>query len=135
MVDFNNESTISKPPKEVVALIIIEKIYNFLEADEDYAKKKLQGGGVSIAIPRARLRNLFLMSHALLKRGLDEPDYNGCVAVCMDVNRKDVEPDDLMEAFGHMMTVLDKVGLTKLDTKPVYNRNSIEQSNKAQGYN
>ena len=133
MVDFNNESTISKPPKEVVALILIEKIYNFLEADEDYSKKRLIGGAVSIANSRSRLRTLFLMSHDLLRRSLDKEVYSAVKLVCMDLKQK-IEPDDLLESFGHIMAVMDKVGLTKLDTKPIYNRNSIEQSNKAQGY-
>ena len=54
MVDFNNDSVISKPPKEVVALIIIEKVYNFLEADEYYCKTKLNGAEPGLAISRSR---------------------------------------------------------------------------------
>lgn len=133
MVDFNNETTIGKPPKEIVSLILIEKIYNFLEADEDYSKKTLQGAGVNLAISRARLRSLFLMGHQLLKRALSKDEFNAVSVVCIDIKTK-IEIEDIITAFSIIMRVLDSMGLIKIDTKPVYNRNSIEQSNRAQGF-
>ena len=74
------------------------------------------------------------MSHALMRKGLDKDVYEGVYSVCMDVTNKEITAEQVMNSFGHIMAQLDKVGLTKLDTKPVYNRNSIESSNKAQGY-
>jgi hypothetical protein len=133
MVDFNNEATMGKPPKEVVALIIIEKVYNFLEADEDYAKNKLRGGQVSYAIAQARLRNLFFVSHTLLKRGLKEKEFDEITQVCLNTDSALVEHDDVLECFGRIFEVLDKVGLWKIDTKPTFNRLSVEESNQAQG--
>lgn len=133
MVDFNSTETISKPPKEIVALIIIEKLYNYLEADEHYAKTRLNGAGITTSIPRARLRNLFLVCHAMLSRRLSPDEFKKVSCVCMNLEKK-VEPADLMEAFITILTVLDSLELIKLDTKPVYNRKNVEESNKAQGY-
>lgn len=133
MVDFNSEGTISKPPKEIVALIIIEKLYNFLEADEQYTKTRFQGAGLSLAVSRARLRNLFLVCNVMLKRRCDATEFNKVKKVCMDFS-KDIDVDELMDCFLIILNVLDTLGLIKLDTKPVYNRHRTEEANKQHGY-
>jgi len=133
LVDFNNDSTISRPPRDIVALIIIEKFYNYLEADEIFAKQKLGGAGGMTSIPRARLRNLFLNTHSMMKRRLKEADYNRLRTVCCELQKK-VEPEELLECFLLMHTELDSSGLLRLDTKQAYNTLDIEESNKAQGY-
>lgn len=134
MVDFNNEATMGKPPKEVVALIIIEKIYNFLEADEDFAKKTLLGGSMSYAVPQARLRNLFFVSHTLLKRSMKEKDFDDITQVCLNTKHNGVEHDDILECFGRIFEVLDDVGLWKIDTKKKFERHRVETANKEHGY-
>lgn len=133
MVDFNSEGTISKPPKEIVALIILEKLYNFLEADEHYTKTRLHGASLSLAIPRARLRNLFLVCHAMLERRLNPDQFQRVACVCMNL-KEEIEPSDLMECFIIILNVLDDLQLIKLDTKPVYARHRTEEANKHHGY-
>ena len=118
MVDFNSEGTMSKPPKEVMALIIIEKLYNFLEADESYVKTMLNGASLGLAVSRARLRSLFLVTHEMLKRRIKQPeDFQKVESCCMDLTSK-VEGKELMEAFLIILQVLDDMQLIKLDTKP-----------------
>lgn len=133
MVDFNSEGTISKPPREVVALIIIEKLYNFLEADEDYSKKNLSGAGGFISISRARLRSLFLVCHQMLERRCTKEEFTKLTDVCIDL-KTDTEIADIMDAFKIILKVLDDLQLIKLDTKPVYNRHRTEEANKHHGY-
>ena len=133
MVDFNNEGTIQRPPKDIVALIIIEKLYNYLEADEIFAKQKLGGAGGVITIPRARLRNLFLTTHSMMKRRLKLDEYNRLRNLCTDLTAT-VDPKELLECFIILHDQLDRLGLIKLDTRPVYDSTDIEASNKAQGY-
>lgn len=136
MVDFNSEGTISKPPREVVALIIIEKLYNFLEADEHHAKTLLNGASLGDAVCRARLRSLFLVCHEMLKRRCKPDDYQKVKDYCLELDSKKhkTEPGDMMEAFMIILTVLDDLQLIKLDTKPVYNRHRTEEANKQHGY-
>ena len=133
MVDFNSDGTISKPPREVVALIIIEKLYNFLEADEHFAKTLLNGASLGTAVCRSRLRNLFLVCHEMLKRRCTDADYEKVRKTCMDLEEK-VDTTEMMEAFMIILQVLDVLQLTKLDTKPVYNRHKVEEANKQHGY-
>lgn len=133
MVDFNNETTIGKPPKELVSLIIIEKLYNYLEADEDYIKKRLSGAAWPLSTCRARLRTLFLMCYPMLKRRLPPEEFEKLRKICEDP-RSPAEERDLLEAFQIISKILDTLGLTKLDDKPTFKRHRIEEANKAQGY-
>lgn len=133
MVDFNNETTIGKPPKEIVALVIIEKLYNFLEADEEYIKKRLGGAAWPLATTRARLRTLFLICYPMLKRRLAPEQYEKVRRVCEDIDYK-AEYVAVLEAFKIVSTILEALGLTKLDDKPVFNRARVEEANAAQGY-
>ena len=133
MVDFNNETTIGKPPKEIVALIILEKLYNFLEADEDYIKKRLGGAAWPVATTRARLRTLFLIAYPMLKRRLKIEEFENIRAICEDITTKATDKE-ILDSFKIISNVLDELGLTKLDDKPVFNRRRIEEANAAQGY-
>jgi hypothetical protein len=134
MVDFNSEGTMSKPPKEVMALIIIEKLYNFLEADEQYTKTMLNGASLGLAVSRARLRSLFLVTHEMLKRRIKKKeDFEKVQKVCMNLQDK-VDGEALMESFIIILQVLDDMQLIKLDTKPQYNRHRVEEANKHHGY-
>lgn len=133
MVDFDNEATMGKPPKEVVAFIIIEKVYNFLEADESYSKTLLNGTQSFLSVPRARLRNLYLVSHRLLERNLKKEELADVHSVCMNL-KQEVKQEDLLECFSTIFMVLDKVGLWKIDTKKVFDRHRVEVANKEHGY-
>ena len=133
MVDFNSEGTMSKPPKEVVALIIIEKLYNFLEADEIFTKTMLNGASLGLAVSRARLRSLYLVTHEMLNRRCKAEDQTKLKIVCMDLQHK-TDTVELMESFLIILQVLDDLQLIKLDTKPVYKRHRIEEANKQHGY-
>jgi len=133
-MDFNSEATMGKKPTEVVAMVIIEHVWNFMEADEDRAKKIMQGGAVSTAIVRARLRTLFFSSHTLLKRNMEEKDFDWLTSVCLSTDNKTFEADDILEGFGLIFQVLDKVGLWKIDTQKVYDRHRVEEANKQHGY-
>ena len=133
-MDFNNEATMGKKPTELVASIIIEKVYNFLEADEDWAKKCLQGGDVAYCIARARLRTLFFSSHTLLKRNMTDKEFEWVTSVCLSTDQNEVKSEQSLDAFGMMFQVYDKIQLWKVDTVKVYNRERVEESNKEHGY-
>lgn len=133
-MDFNSEATMGKKPAELIASIIIEKVYNFLEADEDWAKKLMQGGAVTYAISRARLRTLYFASHNLLSRNMPKKDYDWLMAVCLSTDAHEVKVEDVLEGFGLIFQVLDKVGVWKVDTQKVYERHRVEEANKAHGY-
>jgi hypothetical protein len=132
-MDFNNEGTMSKPPKDIVALIILEKLYNFIEADESYRKTRLQGASMNLAISRARFGSLYLIARELLKRKLSAEDLEKVRIVSVDLESK-ITYEDLIEAYIIILKILDQLGLVKLDTRPAYQRHRTEESNKIHGY-
>jgi len=132
-MDFNNEGTMSKPPREVMALIIIEKIYNFIEADESYRKTKLQGANMNLAVSRARFGSLYLISRELLERKLTPEDLEKVRIVSVELDKK-IEYPELIEAYIIILKILDQLGLVKLDTRPAYQRHRTEESNQIHGY-
>ena len=133
MVNFDNETTISKPPREVVALVAIEKLYNFLEADEAYTKDRMHGAAAPLATCRSRLRSLFLLAQPMLQRHLKATDYDLLRDGCLNIN-EELEADVVLDHFVKISEMLDKLELTRLDTKKKFDRQRIEESNKAQGY-
>lgn len=133
MVDFNSEGTMSKPPKEVVALIIIEKLYNFLEADETHTKTRLNGASAGNSTCRARLRNLFLITYKMLERRLKPEEFQEVCCVCMGTHPK-IEDAAIIKTYFTILGVLDDLQLTKLDTRPVFKRHMVEDANQQHGY-
>jgi hypothetical protein len=133
MVDFNNDSVSSKPPKEILNLVVIERWYNFQDSWEMYNRDKFKGVVTSLAIPRARLLSLYLVCCALLKRKLKADEYDKVVLVCTNP-QVSTTADAILDCYYLINNVLDSIELTKIDTKQTYNRLDISKSNKAQGY-
>lgn len=134
MVDFNLEGTMSKPPKEVMALIIIEKLYNFLEAEEERTKMLLNGASMSLAVSRARLRSLFLVTHEMLKRRIkNKEDFDKVSGICMNLKDK-IDDTQLIKSYLTILQVLDDMRLLRLDTKKQFDRGRVEEANKHHGY-
>ena len=133
MVNFNNDSTISKPPIEIVNLIVIEHWYNFRLAYEYYVKFKMGGSSSHIYDCRARLCTLFISIYDLLKRKLGQDRFTYIKEISTQLNKKPTD-EEILDSYLTISEVLDEIGLTKLDTKPYVNRQKIEDSNKASGY-
>jgi hypothetical protein len=133
MVNFNLDSTITKPPIEIVNLIIIEHWYNVTLAYEYYNKHKCNNAVISMAECSCRLTTLFLSVNKILERKLELEQYNKLKNICLLVN-KSLSTKDFLEAYLIIHSVLDACNLLKIDTKPYVNRFNTEESNKAFGY-
>ena len=133
MVNFNNDSTITKPPIDIVNLIIIEHWYNCRLAYEFYIKNKFNNAGITLADFRSRLISLYLSIIEILKRKLTPDEFENVNNICMNIDSK-LSLHELLEAYLIINRILDLTGLIKVDTKPVVNRLNIEESNKALGY-
>jgi len=136
MVDFSNDSMISKPPTDVINLIVIEHWYNWRLAWEFYVKNSMNRTKVGVAECRSRLSNLFLATERLMFRKLTAKDkitYDELKELCCNVNYK-VDEMQMLEAYLLINQKLDEAGLIKVDTKPQVDRTKVELSNKAYGY-
>jgi hypothetical protein len=132
MVDFNTETTMSKAPKEVISLIIIERWYNFQEAYESYVKERSRGIKSDTNIMRARLVTLLMSIPELLKRRLPK-EIDKIYIQCLDID-KPMNFNDITSIYFNISKCLDEVELTKIDTKKRYNRANIEEANEEAGF-
>jgi hypothetical protein len=133
MVDFNKDSMISKPPIEIINLIIVEHWYNFRLAYEYFVKHKINNASIGFADCRCRLTSLFLCVIELLKKRLPKEEYEMLYIKCLDLNIN-LTSREVLECYIIINRVLDEAGLIKVDTKPFINRSRIEESNQALGY-
>jgi len=134
MVDFNNETTIGRPAFDVEKICILQRRYDFVDAFEDYKKKKFRNINVDLSTIRARLITLFLQLQAtLLRRWGDKENsqYFKIKKVVLDSKSKE---EDIMEVFFTLSQELDKMHITKIDTSKVYDSRRTEGENKEKGY-
>jgi hypothetical protein len=131
MVDFNNEATISTPALEVEKISILQRRYDFLEAYEDYKKKRLLNTPQPLSYATARLITLFLECRALLQRRLKKEEFIKLEKLIFTTPERE---KDILEIFYIINTQLDEVQLTKIDTNKVYDSTKVETENKAKGY-
>ena len=129
-MDFNNETTVGIPAADVERISILQRRYDLIEALEDYKKKRLRGSGVDLSIVRARLFSLFIEIQALLKRRLNEKDYNHILYSCLNSTKE----EDLVLVIFLLNEQLDEIKLTRIDTSRVYDSKDVEEENKEKGF-
>ena len=131
MVNFNDNNTISKPPTEIINMVVIEAWYNWRLAYETYLLYKYQRKGIFIHETKARLITLFLTCYQLLQRKLIKTnEFENLKHICYESDNE----KELLEAYLIINKVLDEANLIKIDTKPVIDRSRVEESNTFAGY-
>lgn len=128
MVNFNNESTITRAPKNILEILIIEKRSYFLDALEQYYKDKFNNRNPTNSVIRARLITLFLDIKTSITRSRDKEEVEVLKDKVMSKNT-----DDLLEAFDIISDYLDSKKLLQWDSMKTYDPGSVEEENKFHG--
>lgn len=126
MVDFNNETTVTRPPAEIVKVLILEHRENLIEAFEFYHKKDGSGVQMDTTAIHSRLFSLFLEIEAAVKRR--DPELHKRIVKLISSRKY----PDLEEAFFLLNELFDKMKLTLIDGSVPLGGNIIER-NKAHG--
>jgi len=124
MVDFNNEATVGTPALDIVKVIILQRRYDVLESLEKYNKLKFQDTEPDISGFRARLITLFLEISPILKRSLGEKGYSD-----LDKELGKGDMDSLTNAVMTINDQLDKLNLTRFDTRKYIDTSKVELEN------
>lgn len=126
MVDFNNETTVAVPPSNIMKILVIQKREYLLDAWENYYKKEAQSTDADkdMAIIKSRLKNLFLCRRNEIERKVKKEIISELL-VLVDSNKI----NDLLKATELILEHLDNIGLSKIDTREIYDRTIIEKSN------
>lgn len=115
MVDFNNSETIGTPALDIVRVLVLERRFNVMEALEEYKKVKLLGVdelSKEIASVQSRLMSFYLEIQEATVRHLTEEEEKSVIEALDSKNFA-----ELFEAFKILNTLLDKLTITKLDTR------------------
>lgn len=131
MVDFNNETTVTTPPSDIVKISILQRRYDLIEAYEDYKKRRFNGVNISLSVVRARLISMFLEIQAALKRRLELEDYTLIKNKCLG---KEITEEEVLDTIFKINEELDSMRLIVPDTARVYNKFRVEEENKEKGF-
>ena len=130
MVDFSNDTLMSKPPADVVALILLEKYANFLEAVELWIiqENKNYNHNTFLSV-KARLFVLFWAQKEAFRRALPEKEFNLLEAL------PDTETfTEVVTAYNIIIKWLDATRILKLDTIKIRDTEDLSASNIAMGF-
>lgn len=133
MVDFNNDTTITgRSAEDILRVIIMERRYNLFDGIENYIKLHSEGNASDhdLAIIKARCFSLFMEIEETVKRHIkDEKELE---ELYKNMNSNTYE--ELIKAVKTLMFVLDKVKLTRLDSKIPYDSTRVTVEDKHKGH-
>lgn len=123
MVNFNNETTITRPRQDVINFIILQRRQDCIDKLREYTKMVLQTDTENILIEaefRAYLYALVVEVYEMLRKetpNSKNSKYNNVDEIINDILNG--EQDNLMYAFKFVEALLYAKGLTKSDIKDV----------------
>ena len=123
MVDFDNETTVTVPPTDLLRVLILQRRNDLFEALESY-QKVCEQSEPPLNIIQARMLTLFLEIQPVMKRKLSKADYE---ALWVLVQGGTIE--DMINATVIINDFLDSFGLLKIDFKNVYDKTRVELEN------
>lgn len=125
MVDFNNETTVTQAPADLLKILRLEKRNNLFEAMEHYYKMELEGQSEhhDFIIIRARALNLVWELAGELER-----KKKPLKLWLVDLEKG--EEARVMEIISELNMFCDEIGLTRIDIRRVYDVTRTERENK-----
>jgi len=132
MVDFNKEATIGTPAHNVVKILLLQARANVLEALEDYNKKMCKGIEADQSILKSRLLTWFLEHQAYLDRNLKKKDWvqmQNRAKESLFFNQDELKPEKIWEFIKDLNKIIDKLKVTRVDTRVSYDRSNVELDN------
>lgn len=125
MVDFESETTITRPASDVCKIVILQRRYDCIEALGDLWKREAHGSTAGMGVAWAALKKLAKEVRAMLGQRLQ--GYDDLVrGVTMDAQSLEV-------LFDAIDAELYDLGLTKIDTGKRYDRTRTERENAEKG--
>lgn len=125
MVNFNNETTVTQAPAEIVKITRLEKRYNLFEALERYYKDDLGGQDTDHELTVVAVRGLNLMWE--LAGELVRKKKN---IVSIRDNLLSQNKIRILEEVERLNLFCDEIGLTRIDINKVYDTTRVENENR-----
>ena len=133
MVDFNNETTITRPASDILKVTMLQRRYDAINAIawfDGRKKANLELGEGGLSKVYEPLSALFTDSKQMMKARMKKEEYD---YLCLTLKKPDLTFLEMKEIFDLIDYQLYDVGLTKYDTGKRYDSTDIEEENKAKG--
>jgi formate dehydrogenase maturation protein FdhE len=131
MVDFDNESTVTKSVGDLYKIIILQRKYDVDEQIEKYIQMKAQNPEQPMLILKSRVYTLWLqLAPMIFKRMKDKEKAE--LKKKFD-NLEDLNEKQILELVYYLNDFIYNIGITHIDTKKKYDTTSAEAENLAYG--
>lgn len=130
MVDFNDGATAGLPRHDMLTLIMLERLYNVVEAFESYDKLDFRGAQGDLAVVKSRLYSLFRTLQSALDKSLSKEELS-FVYKLREYNKF----EDVETCFEIINNWLYEKNLTKLDSRTLIKSGNLEKKNRLAGLN
>ena len=131
MVDFNTEATISTPAIDIMRVQILEARHNLLNSIEIYKQRQADGHKIPTSLMKSRLWRVYQEIEQTIQRHSKPEEFEELETFMLD--DKDTQVEKIMFYMNIIMTVLDTINLTRIDTKQKLGGN-LKGRNKSQGW-
>jgi hypothetical protein len=128
MVDFDNETTVTRPFDEVVKIIILQRRFEAINELEEYYNKRFN----HIQVTNSKVKSKIVSLYYEIKPSMDrkKPDgYDDFVKKVETIDSTD-SPKELAELLSYLSKFLDSSGLLKIDTIVKFDRTNVLESNR-----
>jgi len=134
MVDFNNETTITTSPKNILSIVAIQNWVNIIEAMEKYYTNSFLDVDMDINYIQARILTLYLQfKPSFLNFYKKQPLILELFDKLSEEKAKDFK--QILEAFDYINLFLYEKKITRLDDSKTYDATDPFAENKARGFN
>lgn len=130
MVDFNNETTVGVPAKDVMKIYLLQCKAYVEDCWREYRTSDFNGGSPSLARTKAGLEQLYLVIEPMIERHWQNESVIKKEEIIEKILR--AEKLELLKIIILFNRLLDKLLITKLDTKQA-NQYTWEASNRQHG--
>lgn len=140
MVDFNNETTISQPIKQVVAITGLQYHMDVLTNQSHYLKNKFMGIDIDCSLYQSSVITLYyqfkdsIIAYYNNKSKFKDGDHEKILKCLANLEDNALDYDEINKAFNYINTFLYEKGLTKIDDKAVYDATNPFEENRARGF-
>lgn len=126
MVDFNNETTVTRAFDEIVKVVILQRRYEAINELETIYKKKYSRVQRDLSVLKSKIYSLYIEIKPLIER-----KHKGFKAFQEQINElQNKNEDELAEVLNTLNDILDDSGLTKIDNIIKYDRTNILEANR-----
>ena len=136
MVEFNGEGVLGTNRSHILDLVVLQRRDDFINSFEEYRFSCLENSSDTrqkLFRLKSRLQAIFLELDCLLQRRVNEKEHElTYIDLKKQINKAESE-EEIINSFYIINNILDKLNITRIDTKRLIDFTDIEAVNTDKG--